>query len=136
MLAGTSTSTQRRPTMNAYLPEQSVRQGAPPPDMTLLVALAVVGLTSIGMTAVLMTFAYQPEGWPVLALVTKPTSQLNLAVQGGLGVVALVVAGRLATSGVKKWRGYAEGGRGAAVMSAVFAGAFFFAALQLARAAW
>ena len=134
MLAGSSTSTQRRPTTNAYLPEPA--RPPPAPDMGLLVALAVVGLTSIGSSAVLMTFAHRPEGWPLLALVTKPTAVLELAVQGGLGVVAFVLAARSAAQGVKKWRGFAEGGRGAAVVSAVLAGAFFFAALQLARAAW
>lgn len=134
MLAG-STPSQRRPIANAYLSEPS-RQEAPPPDMTFLVALAVVGLTSIGATAVLMTFAYQPEGWPLVALVATPTPQLNLLVHAGLGGIALLVAARLAAVAVKKWRGFADGGRGGAIVSAIVAGGFFFAALQLARAAW
>jgi hypothetical protein len=136
MLAGSTTSSQRRPTAGAYLPDPRQAQSPPPPDTTLLIALAVVGLTSIGMTAALMTFAYQPDGWPLLAMVMKPPAMGNLVVQGGLGIVAFVLAARVSISGVRKWRGHVEGGRGAAVVHAVFAGAFFFAALQLARAAW
>jgi eukaryotic-like serine/threonine-protein kinase len=136
MLAGSTTSSQRRPTAGAYLPDHRQAQSPPPPDTTLLIALAVVGLTSIGMTAALMTFAYQPDGWPLLAMVTKPPPMGTLVVQGGLGIVAFVMAARFSISGVKKWRGHVEGGRGAAVVQAVLAGAFFFAALQLARAAW
>lgn len=135
MLAGSSTSIQRRPTMNGYLPEPS-REGGSAPDIDLLVALAVVGLTSIGVTATLMTFAHRPEGWPLLALVTTPTPELTLAVQGGLGVVALILAARSAVAAVKKWRSVVEGGRGGAVVTAAVAGSFFFVALQLSRAAW
>lgn len=133
MLAGSSTSS-RRPSANPYLPASS--RPAPPPDMTPLVALAVIGLTSIGATAVLMTFLYRPEGWPLVEMVTKPTPPVSLAVQGGLGLVGLILAGRSAVTGVKKWNGTVAGGRGSAVFSALLAGGFFFAALQLARAAW
>ncbi len=133
MLAGSSTSS-RRPSANPYLPASS--RPAPPPDMTPLVALAVIGLTSIGATAVLMTFLYRPEGWPLVAMVTNPTPPVSLAVQGGLGLVGLILAGRSAVTGVKKWNGTVSGGRGSAVFSALLAGGFFFAALQLARAAW
>ncbi len=133
MLAGSSTSS-RRPSANPYLPASS--RPAPPPDMTPLVALAVIGLTSIGATAVLMTFLYRPEGWPLVAMVTTPTPPVSLAVQGGLGLLGLILAGRSAVTGVKKWNGTVSGGRGSAVFSALLAGGFFFAALQLARAAW
>jgi serine/threonine-protein kinase len=134
MLAAT-TSGQHRPA-GAYLRE-APRQGASSaPDMTLLIALAVVGLTAIGVTAVLMTFAYQPEGWPLLSMVMKPPPMAGLVVHGGLGLVAVLLAARFSMSGVKKWRGHVEGGRGASVLNAILAGGFFFAALQLARAAW
>ncbi|MBX3224969.1 MAG: hypothetical protein KF795_30915, partial [Labilithrix sp.] len=133
MLAGSSTSSQRRPAAHAYRPEPSRHA---PADMSFLVALGVVGLASIGVTAVLMTFVHRPEGWPIVAFVTKPTPTLNLAVQGGLGVVALVGAGKSAVGGVKKWTGAVPGGRGASIVAAVVAGGLFFATLQLARAAW
>jgi eukaryotic-like serine/threonine-protein kinase len=136
MLAGSTTSSQRRPTAGAYLPNPRNAPSAPAPDTTLLIALAVVGLTTIGVTAALMTFAYQPDGWPLLAMVMKPSPIASLVVQGGLGLVAFIFTARFAVSGVKKWRGHIEGGRGAAVVHAVLAGAFFFAALQLTRAAW
>jgi serine/threonine-protein kinase len=105
-------------------------------DATLLIGLAVVGLTSIVATAVLMTFAYRPEGWPVVGFATKPTPTINLVVQSGLALLTCAVGVRSAAGGLKKWRGDFPGGRGAAVGSALVAGALFFAALQLARAAW
>jgi serine/threonine-protein kinase len=135
MLAGASTPSHRRPMASSYLPE--TQQQTPGPDVSMLVGLAVVGLTSIGVTAVLMTVAYQPEGWPLVGSVMNPVpAMLHLVVQGGLALGGLVAAGRFAMSGVKKWRGDVMGGRGAAVFNAVVAGAIFFAALQLARAAW
>lgn len=133
MLAGSSTSS-RRPSANPY--QLAFSRPAPPPDMTFLVALAVIGLTSIGVTAVLMTFLYRPDGWPLVAMVTKPTPAVSFVAQGGLGLVGLVLAGRSVVTGVKKWNGTIVGGRGSAVISALFAGGLFFAALQLARAAW
>ena len=137
MLAGPSASSHRRPPpASAYMPDLRPPPPVAGPDTALLVGLAVIGLTSIGATAILMTMAYQPEGWPIVGFVTKPTPTTNLAVQGGLAVVALILAARSALSGLKKWRGDITGGRGAAVVSAIVAGGLFFAALQLARAAW
>lgn len=104
--------------------------------MALLVGIAVVGLSSIGATAVLMTFAHQPDGWQLLALITKPTPTMLLLVQGGIGLALLLLAGRFAIAGVKKWRGDLGGGRPGAVFNALLAGGAFFAAIELARAAW
>lgn len=102
--------------------------------MSFVVGLAVVGLSSIGTTALLMTFAHQPEGIHVVSMVTTPTPTSNLVVHGGLGLVSLVLAAKLVMAGMKKWREL--GGRGGAVISAILGGVFLFAAIELARAAW
>jgi hypothetical protein len=140
MTPGSPTSSQRRPAhvSNAFLPDHQPQQPIDlGPDLSLLIGLAIIGLSAIGATAVLMTFAHQPDGWPLLALVMKPTPPtLSFIVQGGLGIVGLVLAVRCAIAGVKKWRGDLEGGRAAAIFNALLAGGFFFAAIELARAAW
>ena len=105
------------------------------PDVALLVGLAAVGLTAIGSTAVLTALIHQPGGFPLVAMVTKPTPTLNLAVHGGLGIVATVIAARSAAAGVRRWRDF-DGGRASALFAAVVAGALLFAAIELARAAW
>jgi serine/threonine-protein kinase len=131
---GAPASSQRRPALNVqgtFLPEAPIR---PTQDLSFLVGVAIVGLSSIGVTAALMTFAHQPDGWPLLQLITKPTPMLSILVQGGLGIVGLVLAGRHAIEGVNKWRGAA--GRASAIVSAALAGGFFFVAIELARAAW
>jgi hypothetical protein len=131
MLAGPSAASPvRRPMPSEPLPREQA------PDMSLLVALAVIGLTTIGATAVLMTVIHQPDGWPLVHYVTQPTSGLNLLVQGGLGLAALVLTGRFALAGYRQWRGDASGGRGGALFQAVLAGGFLFAAVELVRAAW
>jgi serine/threonine-protein kinase len=104
------------------------------PDMSFVVGLAVIGLSLIGTTALLMTFARQPEGIHVVSMVTTPTPTSNLVVHGGLGLVGLVLTARCVMAGMKRWREL--GGRGGAVISAMLGGAFFFAAIELARAAW
>lgn len=130
---GAAAASHRRPTPPPYL---DMRSPQPTQDLSLLVGLAVIGLTSIGATAVLMTFAHQPGGFGLVAMVTKPTPTLSLVVQGGLALVGLALAAKYAVGGVKKWRGDLEGGRSGAVVFALIAGALFFAAIELARAAW
>lgn len=102
--------------------------------MGIVLALAVVGITTIGVIAGLASVASRPEGWPLVAYVTKPTATANLVIHGGLGLVGFVFGARSAADAVKKWQG--AGGRGAAVVGAMIAGALFFAGLQFARAAW
>jgi hypothetical protein len=108
----------------------------PTQDLSFLVGIAVVGLTSIGATAALMSFAHQPDGFGLVAMVTKPTPMLSLVVQGGLALVCLVFGAKCASGAVKKWRGEIMGGHGGAIFFAIVAGALFFAAIELARAAW
>ncbi len=139
MAPGASATSYRRPTAASSYLQDSAHMHTPQeqgPDMALLVGIAVVGLSSIGATAVLMTFAHQPDGWQLLALITKPTPTMLLLVQGGIGLALLLLAGRFAIAGVKKWRGDLAGGRPAAVFNALLAGGVFFAAIELARAAW
>ena len=113
---------------------------APPPtpaktqDLSFLVGLGVVGLVAIFTTALLTALIHRPDGFAILSYVTKPTPTTSLIVHGGLGLVALAVAGRSAAAAVKQWRDY-EGARGGALGLAVFAGALFFAAIELLRAA-
>jgi len=127
-----------QPSYRREVPLQlDVRQPPQPqtgPDVSFLVGLAVVGLSSIGVTAVLRTFAHQPEVLQLVGMVTSPTPTLNLAVHGGLALVALAIGIKAVISGVRKWREL--GGRPGAVITAVIAGALFFAAIELARAAW
>lgn len=130
---GAGAPSHRRP---APPPRAAPRSPAPTQDLTLLVALAVVGLTSIGATALLMTFAHRPEGLALVSMVTKPTPTLNFVVQAGLGLASLALAGRYAVDGVRKWRSPVGGGRGSAVLAALVAGALLFAAIELTRAAW
>ncbi|MBX3228355.1 MAG: protein kinase [Labilithrix sp.] len=132
MLAGSSTSTQRR---GPYAPAQPpVRESQ---DMSFVVGLAVVGLVGLGTTAVLSGVFPQPGGFAVLPLVMKPVpSQANLVVQAALAIGGLFVAGKIARGGMRRWSDELPGGRGGAVFFAVLAGAFLFAAVQLGRAAW
>lgn len=137
MLGPESLSLQRRPPPSPYLDVQRDRPVASDgPDLTFLVGLAVVGLVAIGATAVLTTVAHQPDGFSLVGLVTKPTKELNLIVHGGGAVVGLVLAVRTGMAAMKKWRGALDGGRTGAIISAAIAGAFFFAAIELARAAF
>jgi serine/threonine-protein kinase len=125
----------RRPApMASELDTRPPRQVATGPDMSFVVGAGVIGLSLIATTALLMTFAHQPEGIRLVSMVTTPTSTSNLVVQGGLGLVGLVLAARFAIAAMKKWREL--GARGGAVTSAILAGAFFFAAIELVRAAW
>jgi serine/threonine protein kinase len=136
MLGPESLSLQRRPPPQPYLDIQHRSSAAQGPDLSFLIGLSVVGLVAIGATAALMTFAHQPDGFSLVALVTKPTKELNLVVHGGGAVAALVFAIRTGMGAMKKWRGALDGGRMGAVISSAFAGAFFFAAIELARAAF
>lgn len=104
--------------------------------MAQLIAIAVVVLTAVGLTAVLMTVAYRPDGWPLVAAVSRPSPAVNLAVQGALAALAFGIGVRAVTTGVKAWRGDVSGGKAAALVQAALAGGAFFAMLQLARAAW
>jgi serine/threonine-protein kinase len=111
----------------------SERKPSPPvPDMSFLVGIAVVGLTAIGSTAVLMALAHQPEGFSPLGLVTKPTPMMSLLVHGGLALAGFVLTARITAGAVKRWGSE----RGGALASAVFAGAILFAAIEIARAAF
>jgi hypothetical protein len=104
--------------------------------MSVLVSFAAVGLTAVGATAVLMTVAHQPGGFSVASALTRPTPTLNLAMNGGLALTALVIGGTNASGALKKWRGDVTGGRVGAIVQAIIGGAFFFAAIELARAAF
>jgi len=136
MLAPETLSLQRRPAPAPYAGLHNPRDLQNGPDTGMLIGIAVVGLAAIGATAVLMTFAHQPEGFSLVALMTKPTSQLNLIVNGGAALGAFVLAIRTGLGAFKKWRGALDGGRGGAILSSIIAGAFFFAAIELARCAF
>jgi hypothetical protein len=129
MLSGTAHPPSVR---RASAPRLSPPPPPPAPDMSFLVGIAVVGLTAIGSTAVLMTIAHQPEGFSPLGLVTKPTPMMSLVVHGGLAVVGFILTARMTAGAVKRWGTE----RGGAVVSAVFAGVIFFAAIEIARAAF
>jgi serine/threonine protein kinase len=135
MMAPNSASAPRRPSPPLVLDRRERQPANTGPDLPFIVGLSVVGLVSIGSTAVLTAFMHQPGGLQLVSMVTKPTSTLNLAVHGGLALLALFLAGRSAIGGVKRWRDY-DGGRTSALFAAVFAGAMLFAAIELARAAW
>jgi serine/threonine-protein kinase len=137
VLAATPPQHGPRPAAHVALRPRSARaHAAGASDMTHLVALAAVALTALGVTAALMTFAYRPEGWPLVSFFTGPTPTTNLVVNGGLALVGFVLAAQSGANGVKRWRGSVAGGRGAALVQAALAGGFLFAALQLARAAY
>jgi serine/threonine protein kinase len=142
MLAPGTASTSGNPGRRPYPPATGydLDRRRPPAqpniEMAFLVGVSVVGLVAIFASAVLMTFAHQPGGFSILTLVTKPTPLTSLVVQGGLALAGFFLAGRFTVQGVKRWRGQVDGGRGSAIVSAIIGGAFFFAAIELARAAW
>jgi serine/threonine-protein kinase len=110
-----------------------VRSNAP--DFTWMIALAVVGGVTLVTSAILMTFAYSPEGWQVLGFFSKPSQPSSLIMNGGLGVVALIGCGATTFGAYKRWRGDIAGGHAVAIAFSVIAGGLLFAAMQLGRAA-
>jgi hypothetical protein len=138
MAPGVQAMSPRRPLSLAERgPSRRSSKAADAPDMSLLVGLAAIGLTLIFTTALLTSFVHQPGGFPLVALVTKPTPTLNVAVHGGLALFGFVVTARLARAALHRWRGDGEiGNRGGGVVLAAVAGSVFFAAIELARAAF
>lgn len=104
--------------------------------MKLIGALAVAGLGPILTTAVLMTFLYAPEGWNVVAALTKPEQPILMVIQGGLAIAAIAGAGSMGRGSFQRMRGSVAGGVGGAVICAAIAGGLLFVALQLAKAAF
>ena len=105
--------------------------------MSFIVGIAVVGLVALGVTAALSAIVNLPAGLSLLGLVMKPVpTEANLGVQLVLAVGGLVLAFKMGSGGIKRWNGDLPGGRGAALGTALVAGAILFAAVQLGRAAW
>jgi hypothetical protein len=135
MLSAGQASAPRRA---AAAPPPSKRSS--PSDVSQLVGWAAVVLTLFGVTAVLTTVAHQPGGIAVVGLVTKPSPLVTLLVQGGLGLVGLVLVGRFCVAGIRRWRGGpdADGlpSRAGAIFLAAIAGGVLFAAVELIRVIW
>jgi len=131
-------------------PSQPVRRAAPshaawgvePPqptnniDYSLLTALLFVPLVVIVVVWGLLQFVHQPEGWPIAHFMIKTTGTENTAIQGFLGFVAFLVGAQMGRRGTQHWRNELAGGKPGAILNAVIAGGFFFAAIELFRAAW
>lgn len=105
-------------------------------DASWIIGLAVVGLVAIGTTAVITTFAHQPGGWPIIRFALGPDPLLNTIGQGLFAVGAFGVTVRSMMRSVAHWRGDLGGGRPSAIFNAIVGGGFFFAAIELARAAF
>ena len=135
MMSG-SVSSQRRPAPppGLYAPPTEV----PTQDqaMKLIIAIGVVGLVPIIVTAILMTVAYAPEGWNVVAFLMKPEQPISLIVQGALAAVAFGSAGALMRGAFKRWRGEIDGGPLVSICYACIAVGLLFATMQFARAAF
>lgn len=109
--------------------------GPPPADeVSLLVALAAVGLVGILTSAVLMTFAHRTEGIAILSFFMKPDATMNLVAQLVAGALAGFVGWRCAHAGYRTWRLF--GSKGSAMFQAALGGAFLFLAIELIRAAF
>ena len=104
-------------------------------DMGPLVGMAVVGLVAILGTGLLMQLAHRPDGWPLARFLMGPSSTGALVLQGGLGLVALVIGGSYFWRGIRHWRGDLSGGPPNAIVNAVVAAGAFFAAIELFSAA-
>jgi hypothetical protein len=136
MMAPGSTTSRRAPAAHSTSTAPSFEPPKETADMSWLVGLAVVGLVAIASTGVLTTLWHPPDGFAIVQFLVKPEPIVNTIAQGALGLVTLVVAGRSAKRGVLHWRGDLAGGRPGAIINAVFAGAFFFGAIELFRAAF
>lgn len=105
-------------------------------DMSAVYGIAVIGIVMIAVIGVLMQLAHRAEGWPIgkFALGGSPQDPLLLAINGGLGLVALGIAITYAQRGHKHWRGELGGGPSTAVIHALISGGAFFCAIELASA--
>ncbi|MBS2015566.1 MAG: protein kinase [Deltaproteobacteria bacterium] len=104
-------------------------------DMSAVYGIAVVGIVTIATIGVMMQLAHRPEGWPLGKFVAGTTdATLLLAINGGLGLVALAIAVTYALRGHKHWRGELGGGASTAVVNAIVAGGAFFCAIELVSA--
>lgn len=104
--------------------------------MSAVYGIAVIGIVMIAVIGVLMQLAHRAEGWPIgkFALGGSPQDPLLLAINGGLGLVALGIAITYAQRGHKHWRGELGGGPSTAVIHALISGGAFFCAIELASA--
>jgi len=134
LAAGPSTSTRAAAhgTHGMYV-ERPTREGA---DMRPLVGLAVVGLVAILGTGLLMQLVHRSEGWAIGRFAIGPSATGILAIQAGLALVALVIGGNYVWRGIRHWRGDLSGGHPSAIVCAVVAAGAFFAAIELASAAY
>ncbi len=105
-------------------------------DASWVIGIGVVGLVAIMTTAVITTFAHRPDGWPIIKFSIGPDPLLNMIGQGLFAVCAFAVTVRSLMRSVAHWKGDLAGGRSSAIFSAVVGGGFFFAAIELARAAF
>lgn len=105
-------------------------------DLSAVYGIGVVGIVMIAVIGVLMQVAHRPEGWPLgkLVLGGSPQDPLLLAINGGLGLVAIAFAITYALRGHKHWRGDLAGGPSTAVVHAAIAGGAFFCAIELLSA--
>ncbi len=129
------------PTPGARRPDAARLASPPRPipgraDAALIVSFAVVLVAALIVMVLLTTFLDRAEGWPILAVLMKPTPTMSLLVQGGLAACALAIGGSAVRTGAKAWRGDIAGGKPSALFQAALAGALFFAAQELARTAW
>ena len=137
MMSGSAIS-QRRPgpPPSMYQPRELDHDKPADPSMKLIGALGVAGLVPILTTAVLMTFLYAPEGWNVVAALTKPEQPILMIIQGGLAVAGVAGAGSMSRAAFQRMRGIVAGGVVGAIVHAAIGGAFLFVALQLGKAAF
>ncbi len=105
-------------------------------DMTAVYGIAVVGIVAIAIMGVLMQLAHRVEGWPLGKFVIggEKSDVPQMAVNGGLALVAFAISITYALRGHRHWRGELGGGPPNAVVSAVVAGGAFFCAIELVSA--
>jgi len=128
-----SSSPKRSGAREAWGLEPSRREKA---DMSSVYGIAVIGIVMIAVIGVLMQLAHRAEGWPLgrFILGGSPQDPLLLAINGGLGLVALGIAITYAQRGHKHWRGELAGGPSTGVIHALISGGAFFCAIELASA--
>ncbi len=104
--------------------------------MSWVVGLCVITLIALGTIGALMSVAHRPDGLALVRMVV-PGSDLAIGVgQSALALVAAILGGSRGRQAFRTWNGEGAGTRSSAVIGAIVAGALFFAAIELVRAAW
>jgi len=103
---------------------------------TVVVSLSVVTLVAIAALGGLMSVAHRPEGWAIVKFAMPNNTMAITVVQSLLGLCVAIAGAGQGRKAFRQWNGDQAGSRSNAVVSAVIAGALFFAATELVRGGW